>query len=47
MMEAPEFMTPKDGREQLTLRAPFGDARKAIDIFCRMMPDAAENSVLY
>ncbi|RYE00355.1 MAG: hypothetical protein EOP50_03775, partial [Sphingobacteriales bacterium] len=41
-MEAPEFMTPEDGYEQLSMRAPFGDERGNLDIFCRKMSDAAE-----
>lgn len=45
MMEAPEFMTPEDGWEQLNLPAPFGDERKELDIFSRKMSDAAEYSI--
>lgn len=39
-MKAPEFMTPEDGWDQLTLPAPFGDERKELDIFCRQKADA-------
>jgi hypothetical protein len=39
MMTAPEFMTPEDGWDQLTLNSPFGDGRKEIDIFARREPD--------
>src|ERR1700754_124241 len=40
-MKAPEFMTPEDGWDQLTIPAPFGDDRKELDIFCRQKPDSA------
>jgi len=39
-MKAPEFMTPEDGWDQLTVPAPFSDERKELDIFCRQKTDA-------
>ncbi|UOE47897.1 hypothetical protein MTO98_26150 [Mucilaginibacter sp. SMC90] len=45
MMDAPEFMTPEDGYEQLSLGAPFGDDREELDIFCRRMGDAAAYTI--
>jgi hypothetical protein len=41
-MEAPEFLTPEDGYEQLTIPSPFNDGRKVVDIFARRMEDATE-----
>jgi lysophospholipid acyltransferase (LPLAT)-like uncharacterized protein len=41
-MKAPEFMTPEDGWDQLSIPAPFGDERKELDVFCRQKPDATK-----
>jgi len=41
-MDAPEFLTPSDGYEQLTIASPFSDGRKIVDIFARHMEDATE-----
>src|ERR1700761_5902282 len=41
-MNAPEFLTPENGYQQLTIPSPFGDGRLEVDIFARHLDEASE-----